>query len=516
MTVPERARKRTTLRALTLAALVVFCPHRAGAETEPVVITGPRVLSIEIARSAAGTPPIDAPALQDWARGAIDRITTAYRDRGYTYARGWLGRTDKGIRIHVDEGQMRILFTGAGSVSALLFQVDLNLPHNVFNQRVVEHALEELRSKHNLLNAYYRVKEPGEVRITPFGRPVPQRVLQIYIVRRERHGWGFDLSFSATWGVLPSVSYSRKGLIVADDLFDAEVEVAFPFRRYLVDKDPKLTWVRGSLECAYRLPRWFHRRLGLRPRTVLRSSRYERNDLSLVSFYDLRSVTLAELGVYLGPVELGLGTGLSAVWILDAEQQQQQAGVPPAPDDTSLIRSLWRTYFRFRPSSEVLRRDQRSYLDLELDVLTETYQDLMLDLRIKGQLFVLLGRHRLIGRLKATLLAGQVPFFDEVALAGDHQRVFFSDRYWIHEAVQLETAYRVNLWWDWFEVGLFHDVSLFGNRSADSDELSLANAFGPSLHFLLFDTFSLAVYSGFGFAPVGFDHTFSFNVQTIF
>jgi len=510
-------RVRMGCRPTVLLIWIVALNSVARGEVAPVTITGAHVVPAEALQAAAGTPPADEAAIRSWASGAIRRILAMYHDRGHSYARAWFARLRGKWRIHVDEGQMRILFTGAGAVTALLLQVDLNLPHNVFHGPTLDRALEELKSKHDLLNVYYRVKEPGEVRITPFGRAVPQRVLQIYIIRGEGYGWGFDVSVSATWGLLPGVEYNRKGLLWSDDLLDIQVEVAFPFRRYLFDKDPKFTWVRGSLECAYRLPRWFKRHVGLRPMTDFESSRYERTDLGLLTFYELRSTTVVELGAYFGPVEFGLGSGVDSVWIRGVDPLTQPAGVTPPPEESSLVRSLWRTYFRLRPNAEVLRRDQRSYLNVVLDLLTATYHDHMFDVDLSSQLFVLLGRHRLIGRLQGRLIAGsEVPFFDEASLAGDHQRVFFGDRYWVHEALQLEVAYRVNLFWDWFEAGVFHDLSLFGDRSDGGRDVALANAFGPSFHFLLIDTFSLSIYSGFGFAPVGFDHTFSFNIQGIF
>ena len=135
---------------------------------------------------------------------------------------------------------------------------------------------------------------------------------------------------------------------------------------------------------------------------------------------------------------------------------------------------------------------------------------------VGGQWAANWGRHHLILRGRAALLAGDVRFWDDVPLAGDYQRVFFSSRYWVHDAVQLETAYRMSLWRSWFAVGVFHDGSLFMDRSLPVHGIAGADAFGPSLHFLLLDTFALDVYAGFGFAPVGFDQTLTFAMQTIF
>jgi len=135
---------------------------------------------------------------------------------------------------------------------------------------------------------------------------------------------------------------------------------------------------------------------------------------------------------------------------------------------------------------------------------------------LTGQAVMSVGRHRFIVRGRSALLAGDVRFWDEMQLAGDYQRVFFGNRYWVQQAAQLETAYRVQMWRDGFAVGLFHDTSLFMDRSQAIHRPTVVDAFGPSVHFLLLDTFALDIYAGFGFAPVGFDQTVTFALQTIF
>jgi hypothetical protein len=72
------------------------------------------------------------------------------------------------------------------------------------------------------------------------------------------------------------------------------------------------------------------------------------------------------------------------------------------------------------------------------------------------------------------------------------------------------------LWRDWFALGLFHDASLFTDRSQPRAGAAVVDAFGPSVHFLVFDTFALDFYAGFGFSPLGFDQTVTFALQTIF
>jgi hypothetical protein len=101
-------------------------------------------------------------------------------------------------------------------------------------------------------------------------------------------------------------------------------------------------------------------------------------------------------------------------------------------------------------------------------------------------------------------------------LGGDYQRVFFGNRYWVRQAAQLEVAYRMRAFRDWFALGVFHDTSIFGDRSRPNRPATIVNAFGPSVHFRLFDTFALDLFAGFGFSPRGFDQTVTFALQTIF
>jgi hypothetical protein len=63
---------------------------------------------------------------------------------------------------------------------------------------------------------------------------------------------------------------------------------------------------------------------------------------------------------------------------------------------------------------------------------------------------------------------------------------------------------------------VFHDASVFMDRSRSVHRAAVVDAFGPSVHFLLLETFALDLFAGFGFSPVGFDQTITFALQTIF
>ena len=488
-----------------------------------VLVTGAGVLSDTVARDAVGAPPPASTDLDKWATDAVGRVAAAYKERGYAYARAWY-RIDhtRLVRIHVDEGRMRVVFTGAGTLSAFFLRVGLNLQNGVYQEQGVERALQDLKRKHDLLTVYHRVKEPGDLEVTPFGEGVLQRVLQIYIVTREFSGWGFDIGASATWGILPGVAYERGPLVWRDDRFRGKIELAFPFRRYLFDEAPQFQWVHGGIQLSYRMPRFWRRRLAPRVDTSLYVSQLDRADLQIKSYYHLRNTSLANLVVFLQPLEVALGMGADVIRVFNMELVPPTD--PPAPpdptiplDNTTSVRVLARLAAKLEPSSEVTRRDFRSYGALRFDVASSDIQGWLIDTEATGQLFFQHRRHRFLARARGLWIAGDIRFWDDAQLAGDYQRVFFDNRYWVHQAFQLELAYRINVWSDWIDVGIFHDLSVFADRTRPESPVAVADGFGPSLHFLFFDLFAFDTYVGFGFAPeVGFSHTISFTVQTIF
>jgi hypothetical protein len=461
--------------------------------------------------------PADDAHLAEWAAAACNHIVQAYHAADYDYARAWFSLEEKKlIWIHVDPGRMRVSFVGVGGVGAALFRLSLNLPSNVFHKPTVEHALQELKEKYGLVNITYRVRDLGESQITPFGPMVPDRILQIYVVSREFLGWSLDVSVSAAWGVVPALSYHRASVLLDDDRLFTRVEFAFPYRQYLTEEEPRLRWVHGGFDAAYRLPRRLQGRLALRLETSLYLSQYDRPDLAIETYDFLRSTAVPAL-VFIRPyLEVSLGAGSDVVRIFQVQRVPASATDNPALGDLKSVRALFRLVTNLDPRALVMQRDQRPWVHLQLDAATSNIQKWLVTTILTGQEVLSVGRHRFILRGRGALLAGDVRFWDEMQLAGDYQRVFFANRYWVRQAAQVETAYRIHLWRDWFALGVFHDTSLFMDRSQPIHGTALVDAFGPSVHFLLLDTFALDIYAGYGYSPMGFDQTITFALQTIF
>ena len=486
-----------------------------------VRITGTAVLPQEVARTAIGAPPKQADQVRAWGEEASRRIVDAYRTRGFVYARAWFSDTKEPrvLWFDVDEGHMRVSFVGMSSISATLFRLHVSLPGGVFQKDEVERSLIEQKKALQLVAVYYRIHELESYDMTVFGQVVPARTLEIHIVRRESFGWALDVSASAAWGVVPSVKYSASDLLWHDDRLLVDVDIAFPYRRYVFDSDPRITWVHSGVAASYRLPHFGYRTgeflgLAFRADASLSLSQYARSDLQLTSFYLMRDVTVANLVSTWSAVEvsLGLGADLARVFLLKTASALPGEDTATPPADVYSARVLARAGAQWTVALPGSRRDRQTFANLLVDVC------LPAELRatVRGQYLAVWGIHRLLLGGRAIVLAGTVPFWDDAELAGDYQRVFFRDLYWAHQAVQVAVAYHMKLWRDWFEVGVFHDLSVFEDRISSPNTLRAMDAFGPSLHFLVLDQFALNIYEGIGFAPGKFSQTLSFGVESVF
>lgn len=522
----QRLSSRCAL-ALALALLLLGTPAEArdakvsatslpATSARSLLISGTAALSESEVRAAAGKPPARGDR-DAWADRATRRVVALYKTKHYTYARARC-RSLPGLpmHLHIDEGRMRVVFTGISSVTAFFYGRDLFLPHGVFHEPSLRASLQRLKRKHGLLNIYYRIKTSATQRIDAWGAGEPQRVLQIFVVTRDFVGWGFELGLNSSWGVLPGVAYSRR-LFWPNDRLRLALEVGFPYRRYLFDANPKLQWVHGSFALEYTLPRMAAGYLAPRLDASLTVSRFDRPAIGLASYHLLRSPTLASLVVFLPATELSLGAGLEVTRVFQLQTLPETPLPELVPGPELSLRGLLRLAGKIEARSAVLRRDWRSFAALRLDVIASEQPSWLLRVGVAARLFWGKGRHRLLLSGQGVLLAGEVRFWDDTSLAGSYQRVFFGNVYWVRQAAQLELAYRINLWWDWLDLGVFHDLSVFGDRTQlPATTVGIVNAFGPSLHFLLYDILALDFYFGFGFAQTGFDHTISFSAQTVF
>ena len=213
------------------------------------------------------------------------------------------------------------------------------------------------------------------------------------------------------------------------------------------------------------------------------------------------------------PVTIAVGGGIEHVTHFAVERD---AEVDTTPDTPDVLRYTAELRVGVELDPDALRRDLRDEVQLDVTFKSTAGGAWMLAVRPRGQLVFHFGRHDLLIGARGLYLAGNVRFWDELALAGDYQRVFFGNRYWVRAAAQLTAAFRLAVWEDTIKLGIFHDLSAFSDRTRAGQPWAVADAFGPSFHALLWDVFALDVYYGFGFAEVGFSHNLSFSLATVF
>ncbi len=483
--------------------------------TSSLIITGTSRLSQREVRQVAGQPPAARHLRAAWARGARQRVVRRYHRGGYTRARAWTRVDDKGnVRLDVDEGRVVLTFVGADDFSSFLFRVDFLLVGRIYHRPTVLRALAEVKDKYSLSNAYHRVVEGKPPVLNGFKEQVPGRTLKIFVIAAETFGWKPKVSVSSSWGLTFAMGYRHGDLLFSDDRFFGELEMALPYREFIFEQEPTAQWVHGGLGLTYRLPRFLNRRLAVQLDVTNAVSRYVRSEELGQSYLSFRVDVFPGLAVFLpGEVTLKLGAAVDYTRVFDLTQAA--AVTTPLPDKLSRARYMGRVEVSKVFRDGTLRLDQQDEMSLRLDMGASASGDWLLDTRFKAQMVAHLGRHDLLLRGRAVFMAGDVRFWDEVELAGDYLRCYFNDRYWVREALQVTVAFRMAVL-RWFKLGVFHDASGFFDRSRSGSPLAAANAFGPGLHFLIFDLFSLDVYYAFGFSPEGFDHNLSFSLQRAF
>lgn len=522
-----RGRFVVALRLLVLLTTALPTQAAAGGGPTQLELSGLSQMSEEVVREAVGELPPADDIDREWINGAVRRIIILYRNHGYTQARGWsYSGGDGRIRIHVDEGVMaRVVFTGVGAYRGLIYRIDLNLPGDVFNGPVLDDALAGLRAKHGLANISHEVVET-EYRVEmPLGHLAALRELRITVVTQESYGWGFDLSLDATWGPILRGRYSDSDLIWDDDRLETSLHVAIPYRSFVLSSDPRLTWVHGALYLGYRLPAFVSGRLAPEIDSETSLSQFSRRDLALERAFVFRQSALVSLALLFLPLwEAHVGFGPDYRRVFDVLQTlPDPSGVSEVSNDRvvsaeGLLRYKVSLAAALHLTPGELREDLRGELALEFSYSFTQFGEHLGRADASGQGVWRFGPHVLILRGRSFLRFGDVRFFDESSLAGSYLRAFFGNRYWVREAAQAELAFRLAVFKDFIHLGLFNNVAVFGDRSAGGNRFAAADAFGPSLHFLMFDRFALDLYYGFGFAfdPPVFSHNISFEVKTVF
>lgn len=124
------------------------------------------------------------------------------------------------------------------------------------------------------------------------------------------------------------------------------------------------------------------------------------------------------------------------------------------------------------------------------------------------------GFHDLFIRSRGLWIFGAPRFVDLFGLAGSYMRAFFGGAYYVRAAFQLSIEFRVSLYKDMLHLSIFNDFSVFGRLlQGEHQKVTVADAFGPGFHVLLFDVLQIDLNYAFGFAERHFSHNIFFSLK---
>ena len=477
---------------------------------EPTVV-GVTRLADESVKTAVGLPG-DEPTL--WAREARQRLLDLYRRDGYTAARVWVRDEAEGPVVEVDEGRVhRVVLEGANTYERLILSDNLDLPSGLLHLPSLEASLERIASNQPNIRSLTWELIDGDAWVPTVRGMGRERVLKVTVRVVETRGLGLDLGVEAPWGFMAGVTWDRPALFTDDDRFRLGATIAFPIREYIFEEEPKLRWVNGSIFAEHRFGRIGRTALAPKLRLEVRLPNYPRRDLGLIESGTLEGQLQASVEVWRsGPWRQTVGLVVEGGRLIYATFEPETS----LDEEVGVIRAGAFAQAELTFDDGTLRTDLRDHLTVfVLGAATLRGTSPHLRARVEGQW--VFGEPRVLGvlRMRGVHMGGDIRYFDEVPLAGPYQRVFFRNAYWVRTAAQLEAELRASLTPD-VQLGVYHDLSVFGLPRDGQIRAVLANAVGPALHLTLIDQFSIDVYYGFGLAPSGASHNMMFGLQTIY
>lgn len=501
----------------------------APVRSELVVFKSTIVLNEFVYRGLLHLPP-DARATPELAHAVADELATFLRDAGYLLAKVRAQVRGEQIEVQIDEGALdKIIFAGAGAITALRFRAALNLPFDVFNLSLFELQMPKLARQFGLRGYRYELwpvhligddnalllEGVGELRAMPLLQPARGYELRIFA---ETDPWssGFapEVILNGPIGVGLGGRYRWKNLLQKDDRWQVHFRVGGAFRPIL-DEGGGSRFVNSN---DYLTARWLSKpwggtsrglRMTISPRAELWSLQ-RRDPMLLVEQYRVGTLELATgAGSQLLPeFALYVTLGLQRRWIFDA---QPAAGSTLGPDVTRIPRVSNRVTLRlnsqYTSNPGELRQDLRNGLQLELGAWRPLVagDSGFMRLDVQGRMLFPLGWHELRIGARLTGEIGDLLYVDELPL-DDHLRVGFGLEKYTTRITSMSLELRYSLLRDKVKVGLFNDLGVWRHLPRDdaAQTPEMAGSGGGGLFLFLWDEVQVDVFYGVGWTTDGY------------
>ena len=494
-----------------------------------LVFKGSLLFNEFVYRAVISLPP-QAAADTKTAHIVAAEIAAFLREAGYDLAKVRAQVAGDQIEVSVDEGSLdKVIFVGAGWITALRFRAMLDLPMDIFNRRLFEKQMPLLQKRFGLANYRFELwpvhlvdednadalEQVAELRAMPLIRPARGYELRVF-TKGDPWGTGFSpeviLGGSVGYGL--GGRYRWKDLIQDGDRWQMHFRVGGAPRSHLAP-DSGTYFVNSN---DYFTGRWLSRawgggQSGLRMTIAPHAEMWtlQRGDAMLhVEQYRIGTLELGTgAGAQLTPrFSLYFTTGAQRRFIFDLKSA---LGTTLAPDVAKVPTVSNRAFLRMNSAytfnPEELRQDLRNAITLQLDAFrpfsgADDRGFFRFDLQ--GHTLFPIGWHEL--RLGAHLSgeAGDVWFVDEIPLES-HLRIGFALQRFTQRAGSVSLEFRYSLLRDKVKIGVFNDTGVWRHLPRDDprQKAELAGSTGVGAFFFVFDELQIDAFYGAGWATDG-------------
>lgn len=529
------------LAVLLLLILSIFMVRESRAEWEKlpnVVIAGNEIVPTEMLCQVLCVTRTSEITRELAARVRREMLQYYYK-RGYTLARVWTKIHEKKLFISVDEGKLdKVIIRGRGSAISVLIKWLLDIPYDVYNKGLVESQLAAIQKRLGLGHVSHYIirsekKKDVGFQLSDWGVDIFQQKralfeMHIQIAKTEGTGPGFGVQTVPGLGVVPSVSYTARGVFFDDaaDKVKLRLRNGYDLRKRINGSSRNLSFTHVQGYGRYDFPA-IKDLVRFYSEDYVEMSSYKRPDLPLDEYW--RFVVHASLNVAFDiddTISIWLGGGVEYINIFSIRHVPEDT-FEMEPFDNRRFFGGFGLDFNFSP--EELRLDRLHTLNLKYEFYSLKVSKYH---RVSGLYHWLkpVGYDDMIVQLKMTYTIGSTPFYEEVPIGGKLMRNFFKGDYYIDRAGWASFEYRFSLWKDILKVSLYGNVAGFGQIAHDkdamkqgtytdafeSDEAAFAVSGGPGFHWLILDIFQFDIYACFGWAPNGYEISYFFEFMKVY
>jgi hypothetical protein len=517
---------------------VAVVPLPAERPREPVVFRGNVLFNPFVYRALLDLPTEDGPLPLtpdgNSARRLKARLGGFLRSAGYELAQVSVSVEDGRLVAAIDEGQLdQIVVLGVGGWDSVRFHIDLDLPQDVYNRKLLDERLLVLCPKYGLLRCSATLVEkvpPPEgalaqqtaERLEQVGGPlVPRELvrqartheLRILLEPPPQHtGFWPVLDIGGPDGVKLGANGYLEGRPLPGGWTELQLRAGGNLRNHLDGSGDSVVFTRATAEARARLPTTSEGQLRGAFGLLADLTSRQRGDLGLDSYFQARfeAALVADLTPRGREIELGAGLGLRRNLIFGEKRVGTVDPVVSAtPDD--LLRPFLLFFARSDLSPDELRFDRHHRLDLMMRLRTAglgsgtgsgTGAEVATEAR--WQRYFGFGWNEAWARFHGLGRLGDSLYTDEEALSGDLRGALGDTS--VRSSATLLTEFRYSLIRDLLKVSAFGAGSVFGrlrDRVTHEEEVQGAVALGLGLHGLVWTVLSVDLYASFGWTTDG-------------